>query len=61
LNVLKYERRTSNIQHRPSEIEKKFHGVKMMNEGQQQGQEFSLKELRERQIWLKFKIVNIKN
>jgi len=28
------ERRTSNVQHRPSEIEKKFHGVKMLNEGQ---------------------------
>jgi hypothetical protein len=30
----------SNVQHRPSEIEKKFHGVKMMNERQKQGQEF---------------------
>ena len=28
----KDEHRTSNVQHRPSEIEKKFHGVKMMNE-----------------------------
>jgi tetratricopeptide (TPR) repeat protein len=26
------ERPTSNVQHRPSEIENKFHGVKMMNE-----------------------------
>jgi len=25
-----------NVQHRPSEIEKKFHGVKMMNERQKQ-------------------------
>ena len=37
---LKDERRTSNIQHRPSEIEKKFHGIKMLNERQKQGQEF---------------------
>jgi len=27
----KDEHPTSNVQHRPSEIEKKFHGVKMMN------------------------------
>jgi hypothetical protein len=25
-----------NVQHRPSEIEKKFHGVKMLNESQEQ-------------------------
>ena len=31
----KDEHRTSNVQHRPSEIEKKFHGVKMMNERQE--------------------------
>jgi len=30
------EHRTSNVQHRPSEIEKKFHGVKMLNERQKQ-------------------------
>jgi len=27
----KKERPTSNVQHRPSEIEKKFHGIKMGN------------------------------
>jgi hypothetical protein len=39
----KDEHRTSNVQHRPSEIEKKFHGVKMLNERQKQKQEFHKK------------------
>jgi len=36
----KHEHRTLNVQHRPSEIEKKFHEVKMLNERQKQEQEF---------------------
>ena len=44
MNLLKDEHRTSNVQHRPSEIEKKFHGVKMMNEKTNVKQRIMIKE-----------------